>query len=135
MKTQRATSKLATATAVSLLVMSFTATAELKIQNAQYKAEKGVLYVKGKLSDSSANSVYVVNADTDDLIDSVNTKGKQFRADLPVSVNNVPCMVQIQTNEPNSGGGDSWWGGSSTNSDPGEFNVSRVRHAPDHCSN
>ncbi len=126
MKSRTAKSILLNVAAVSLLAACFTAQAELVIQNAQYKPEKEALYVKGKVD--AAAIVYVVDSASNQLIASVSTKGNQYRADISISENAVPCMVQIQTNEP---GGGSWWGGANT--DPGDFNVATVRHAPDRC--
>lgn len=108
-----------------LLLVSFSASADLIIQTAQYKAEKGALFVKGKVE--GADRVYVVDSDTDELIGAVMTKRKQFQADIPVGAADVPCTVQIQTNEPTSGGGGGWWWtASTTNDDPGDFSIAPV---------
>ncbi|MEX2327822.1 MAG: hypothetical protein WD558_08815, partial [Pseudomonadales bacterium] len=60
----------------------------------------------------------------------VDVKRNQFRADLAISATSVPCMVQIQTNTPRPTRGRGV-----TTSDPGDFSVSKVRHAGDHCTN
>lgn len=128
MKSQLATSKLVMAAAASLLMMSFTAKAELKIQSAQYKAEKDALFVKGKF-EGAASTVYVIDANTSRVVAEVGTQGKHFREDIAISVDFVPCMVQIQTNNPRSRRRRV------VSTDPGEFGVSNVRHAPGDCSN
>jgi hypothetical protein len=120
--------------AVSLLMVALNARADLVIQNVQYKPEKGVLFVKGKLSNTSTRSVYVVDARTDRLIATVSTKGNQFRADLPFHESRVPCLVQIQTNRPVTNPWGTWQQTSSTNSTSGDFSIARVRHAPLRCS-
>ena len=126
-------SKLIRAATLSLLMVSFGAQADLIIQNAQYKAEKQVLFVKGKLKNNSASLVYVVNADTNRLLATLSTKGDQFRADLAFAENQIPCLLQIQTNRPSWNQWGTWNTASNSTATAGDFSIALVRNAPDHC--
>ncbi|MEX0941514.1 MAG: hypothetical protein WD002_03110 [Pseudomonadales bacterium] len=134
MKLTKTGSNLIRAGLLGMLLISFGAAAELDIQNAQYKAQKEALYVKGKLKGTSANTVYVLDARSMRQVGTVEVKRNQFRADLAISATSVPCMVQIQTNPPRTNPRDPR-ARSVTTSDPGDFSVSKVRHAGDHCTN
>ena len=91
---------------ITIALLAGAVQAELEIQSVQYKPEKDALFVKGK---ASADTVYVVNAASSSLIDTVDVKRGQFRQDIPVGDGNVPCMVQIQSNAPATR--TNWWGG------------------------
>lgn len=133
MKLIKTGSNLIRAGLLGMLLVSFGASAELDIQNAQYKAKKGALYVKGKVKGASASNVYVLDAQSMALVGTVGVKGNQFREDITIAAGSVPCMVQIQTNPPRMNPRDPR-ARRVTASDPGDFSVSNVRHAGDHCN-
>ena len=99
-----------------------TAFADVKIQNAKYKAAKNAVFVKGKVD--GANKVYVVNSATNQSISTLSAPKGQFKGDIEVSEDSVPCLIQVQTNAP--GGG--FFG--RNNSTPGDYSISVVDHAP-----
>lgn len=109
---------------ISLLFSLPAAYADVKIQNATYKSSKNAVFVKGKVDD--ANKVYVVDSATNKSISTLSVQKGQFKGDVRVSEDSVPCRIQVQTNAPGGGA----WGGS-RNTTPGDFSISVVDHAPD----
>ena len=121
------TAKLTTTLGAALIFLSCAAHAEIQIQSAQYKENKDALFVKGKTSDKSVSSVYVVNAETNQLIGSIDARKGDFRSDITVNTFSAPCMIQVQTNRPGNG----WFGG---NNNPGDFQIASVRNPPASCA-
>lgn len=117
------------AAAVALL-LPLSAFAEVDVQNAQYRADKGAVYVKGKVGGDGAARVYVLNARTNRQIGSINTqaKGTQFGGEIDVAENQVPCQVKVQTNAPSRFGRFFGGGGG------GDFTIATVTQAPENCN-
>ena len=109
-----------------LLTLSFTAQAELQVQNAQYKAKKNALYVKGKIKGDSVRQVYVLDARSNRQIGTINTtSGGQFKADISIRADQVPCMIKVQTQAPTR---------ARFRRSSGDFTIKKVRNAPEECS-
>lgn len=113
--------------ALASLVLAFSAQADLKIQNAQYNENKGVVFIKGKIKGNASEKVFVLNAATGRYIGSIETASNkhQFRADMVMlSDAMVPCEIKVQTIMPRRGRG---------RSPSGDFDTMVVDNAPEHC--
>ncbi len=120
---------------LGLITASCSAWAELHIQNAQYKPNKGVLYVKGKIKGDSVSKVYVLNAESRKQIGAIAThsRGQQFAAEIPVgSSDQVPCVIEVQTQKPSPFSPFSPF--ASSGSTISDYTMTTVSHAPKHCS-
>lgn len=111
---------------IALVSVSFSAQADLDIQSAQYNPEKVALFVKGRLSAGAlADQVFILDATNNAFIGTLETKSnkRQFGGDLEMpSHESVPCVVKVQINPPRRRRGPS-----------GDFDISVVRQAPEHC--
>lgn len=120
--------------ALASLILAFSAQADLKIQSAQYNAEKGTMHVKGKLSGNSVPEIYVFDAKSGLYIGSLATyaSGRQFNSEMVMSRDYfVPCTVRVQTNNPFERRDRRR---SVLSNSEGDEDKSAVRHAPDNCS-
>jgi hypothetical protein len=117
---------------ISLMTAPLASQAEVIIESAQYKPQKGKLFVKGRLSGEAHDQVHVLDADTGNKIGSIDTKarGHMFSAEFDVYFEGaVPCIVKVQTNATRRVRG--FFGGAASE---GEFATAEVRHSPDRCS-
>lgn len=108
------------AVAIIALMASFSAQAAsgVVIQNAQYNASTGNLYVKGRITGAQVPKVFIVNAETNQFQGTITTKagGKQFVANLFMTDEaSTPCTVKVQVSR------------------RGGFDLLKVRHAPARC--
>lgn len=107
----------------ALVLGATAASAEINIQSAQYKEEKGVVYIKGTASDLPNDELHIRDGMTGMFLGSVTVKKNQFKADLPVDSARTPCMIMVQSVDRSRRGRGS-----------SEFSFSEVRHAPENCS-
>jgi len=115
---------------ILLLVLSFSANAELVIQNAMYNASTGMLHIKGKITGNASEKVYVLNASSNLYVGSADTysNNRQFQADFTMtSADVVPCSVKVQTNAPVS------IRRGMRAAPSGDFDVAEVRFSGDTC--